>query len=57
LTVVELTQRMRPPEEALAAFFLILLNRSRRLRSAGVDKTVRAKANASDHAPSWIVLK
>ncbi len=27
-----------------------------RLRKAGVDRTVRGKADASDHAPAWIVL-
>jgi exodeoxyribonuclease-3 len=27
-----------------------------RLRSAGVDRAVRAAANASDHAPAWITL-
>ena len=26
------------------------------LVDAGVDKTVRAEANASDHAPAWVVL-
>lgn len=28
-----------------------------RLRSGGVDRDVRGKPNASDHAPAWIVLK
>jgi exodeoxyribonuclease-3 len=28
-----------------------------RLAAAGVDKNVRGEANASDHAPAWIVLK
>jgi exodeoxyribonuclease-3 len=28
-----------------------------RLVSAGIDKNVRGDANASDHAPAWIVLK
>jgi exodeoxyribonuclease-3 len=28
-----------------------------RLLAAGVDKHVRGKENASDHAPAWIVLK
>ena len=27
-----------------------------RLRSAGVDREVRAEPQASDHAPAWIVL-
>ena len=28
-----------------------------RLLEAGVDRTVRAKTNASDHAPVWVVLR
>jgi exodeoxyribonuclease-3 len=28
-----------------------------RLRAAGVDKTVRGKEGASDHAPAWILLE
>ena len=30
---------------------------AKRLRSAGVDRDVRGKPNASDHAPTWIALK
>lgn len=30
---------------------------AKRLKSAGVDKSVRGKPNASDHAPTWAVLK
>lgn len=30
---------------------------AQRLESAGVDRTVRGKSNASDHAPAWIVLR
>jgi exodeoxyribonuclease-3 len=30
---------------------------SRRLRAAGVDKAVRGRDNASDHAPAWIRLR
>ena len=29
---------------------------ARRLKSAGVDKPVRGRPNASDHAPVWVVL-
>jgi exodeoxyribonuclease-3 len=28
-----------------------------RLRQAGVDREVRGRDNASDHAPAWIVLR
>jgi exodeoxyribonuclease-3 len=37
----------------------LLLNPTlaKRLISAGVDKAVRGKPDASDHAPTWIVLK
>ena len=28
-----------------------------RLRDAGVDRTVRGKVNASDHAPVWVELR
>jgi exodeoxyribonuclease III len=30
---------------------------AKRLQSAGVDKAVRAKPSASDHAPTWVILK
>lgn len=30
---------------------------ARRLKSAGVDRDVRGKPGASDHAPAWVVLK
>ena len=37
----------------------LLLSRklARRLVDAGVDRHVRGEENASDHAPTWIVLK
>jgi exodeoxyribonuclease III len=37
----------------------LLLNKHarRRLKSAGVDKEMRGRPHASDHAPTWIVLK
>ena len=30
---------------------------ARRLVTAGVDREVRGKEGASDHAPAWIVLR
>ena len=36
--------------------FLLNAPATKRLRSAGVDRTVRAKENTSDHAPTWIEL-
>ena len=37
----------------------LLLNpvAAKRLAAAGVDRTVRAREKASDHAPTWVVLK
>jgi exodeoxyribonuclease-3 len=36
---------------------LLLSNAAaQRLKSAGVDRTVRGKPDASDHAPAWIEL-
>ena len=37
----------------------LLLNRkaARRLASAGVDRETRGRPHASDHAPTWVVLK
>ena len=37
----------------------LLLNRelAARLAAAGVDKAVRGRAGASDHAPAWIEIK
>jgi exodeoxyribonuclease-3 len=37
--------------------FLLSPDLAKRLTAAGVDREVRAKENASDHAPTWIVLK
>lgn len=37
--------------------FLLSPDLAPRLKDAGVDKTVRAKDGASDHAPAWVVLK
>ncbi len=38
---------------------VLLLSKSvsKRLRAAGVDRTERARPNASDHAPTWVELK
>lgn len=37
----------------------LLLSRkcARQLQAAGVDRWVRAKAGASDHAPAWVELE
>jgi exodeoxyribonuclease III len=37
--------------------FLLSPQLAKRLVSSGVDKAVRGKPSASDHAPTWIVLK
>ena len=36
---------------------LLSLAAAKRLKSAGVDKDVRGREKASDHAPAWVVLK
>lgn len=35
---------------------LLSRNLAKRLSSAGVDRDVRGRADASDHAPAWITL-
>ena len=37
-------------------FILLSPDLARRLQDAGVDREVRGKPNASDHAPVWIEL-
>ncbi|HEY8696659.1 MAG TPA: exodeoxyribonuclease III [Rhizomicrobium sp.] len=51
--------RNRWPRDAGLRLDHLLLNAetAARLSDAGVDRTVRGAANASDHAPAWIVLK
>ena len=36
--------------------FLLSPALAKRLTDAGVDRNIRGKANASDHAPAWIEL-
>jgi exodeoxyribonuclease-3 len=51
--------RNRWPRDAGLRIDHLLLNAEAagRLVDAGVDRTVRAKEGASDHAPAWIVLR
>jgi exodeoxyribonuclease-3 len=51
--------RNRWPRNAGLRLDHLLLNKktARRLIDAGVDREVRGEDNASDHAPTWIVLK
>lgn len=51
--------RNRWPRDAGLRLDHLLLSKPmvRRLRGAGVDREVRGKENASDHAPVWIELK
>ena len=37
----------------------LLLNRmaAKRLAATGVDRRVRAREKASDHAPTWVILR
>lgn len=51
--------RNRWPRDAGLRLDHLLLNEevAARLESAGVDREVRGKPGASDHAPAWIVLK
>jgi exodeoxyribonuclease-3 len=51
--------RNRWPRNAGLRLDHLLLSKtvSRRLADAGVDRQVRGEENASDHAPTWIVLK
>jgi exodeoxyribonuclease-3 len=51
--------RNRWPRNAGLRLDHLLLNKqtARRLIDAGVDREVRGEENASDHAPTWIVLK
>ena len=47
-----------PRDAGLRLDFLLLSKQTaRRLQAAGVDRDVRSKPNASDHAPVWIELK
>lgn len=50
--------RNRWPRDAGLRLDHLLLSRTlvRRLAGAGVDRHVRGKENASDHAPAWILL-
>jgi exodeoxyribonuclease III len=51
--------RNRWPRDAGLRLDMLLLSRqtAKRLTAAGVDREVRGKPNASDHAPVWIELK
>jgi exodeoxyribonuclease III len=51
--------RNRWPRDAGLRIDHLLLNRdsAKRLVDAGVDREVRARQGASDHAPAWIVLR
>ena len=51
--------RNRWPRDAGLRIDHLLLSREAagRLRAAGVDRAVRGKANASDHAPVWVELR
>jgi exodeoxyribonuclease III len=51
--------RNRWPRDAGLRLDHLLLSPSvaGRLSSAGVDRDIRGKTNASDHAPAWIILK
>lgn len=51
--------RNRWPRDAGLRLDHLLLSRktARRLADAGVDRWVRGEANASDHAPAWVVLR
>jgi exodeoxyribonuclease III len=51
--------RNRWPRDAGLRLDLLLLSKqtAKRLQAAGVDREVRGKPNASDHAPVWIELK
>jgi exodeoxyribonuclease III len=51
--------RNRWPRDAGLRLDLLLLSKSmaKRLQDANVDRDVRGKPNASDHAPVWIELK
>jgi exodeoxyribonuclease III len=47
-----------PPDAGLRLDHLLLSSQlAPRLRKAGVDRAVRAKEGASDHAPTWIELR
>src|SRR6185312_8585307 len=47
-----------PRDAGLRIDFLLLSKESaKRLQAAAVDRAVRGKPNASDHAPVWIELK
>jgi exodeoxyribonuclease-3 len=52
-------KRNRWPRDAGLRIDLILLNAefAERLADAGVDRDVRGEPNASDHAPTWVVVK
>jgi exodeoxyribonuclease III len=51
--------RNRWPRDAGLRLDMLLVSTScaRRLASAGIDRDVRGKPNASDHAPVWVELK
>jgi exodeoxyribonuclease-3 len=52
-------KRNRWPRDAGLRLDHLLLtgDARRRLKDAGIDRAVRGRDNASDHAPAWIVLK
>lgn len=52
-------KRQRWPRDAGLRLDHLLLSPplARRLRKAGIDRAVRAKEGASDHAPAWIELR
>jgi exodeoxyribonuclease III len=52
-------KRNRWPRDAGLRIDHLLLNReaAKRLIDSGVDREVRGLANASDHAPAWVVLR
>jgi exodeoxyribonuclease-3 len=47
-----------PRDAGLRLDHLLLSKKlARRLQDAGVDRAVRGDEGASDHAPTWVVLK
>ena len=52
-------ERYRWPRDAGLRLDHLLLSKkaARRLKDAGVDREVRGRENASDHAPTWVVLR
>jgi exodeoxyribonuclease-3 len=51
--------RNRWPRDAGLRIDHLLLSKdlSKRLKDAGVDKAMRGREGASDHAPAWVVLR